>query len=93
MLEKVGIYTLAGIESLMVKEGIELVSPDLNYCSGHVFPISVEGIPGAIVFPAQDVRVHEKNVIEIISPQLLKDALGVKDGDCVTLTINRHLKQ
>ena len=84
---------VAVIESFMVKEGIELVSPDLNYCSGHVFPISVEGIPGAIVFPAQDVRVHEKNVIEIISPQLLKDALSVKDGDCVTLTINRHLKQ
>ncbi len=84
---------VAVIESFMVKEGIELVSPDLNYCSGHVFPVFVEGIPGAIVFPAQDVRVHEKNVIEIISPKLLKDALGVEDGDCVNLTINRHLKQ
>jgi CTP-dependent riboflavin kinase len=71
---------------------MELVSPDSDYCSGHVFPVSIEGLPAAVVIPAEEVRVHAKNIVEIISPEMLKDALGVKDGDRVTVTINRHLK-
>lgn len=81
---------VAVIEELKVKEGMELVSPDSNYCSGYVFPVSIEGISAAIVFPAEDVRVHGKNIIEIISPKMLKDTLDVKDGDQVNITINRH---
>lgn len=81
---------VAVIEELKVKEGMELVSPDSNYCSGYVFPVSIEGISAAIVFPAEDVRVHQKNIIEIISPKMLKDTLDVKDGDQVNITINRH---
>ena len=80
------------IEDLKVKEGMELVSPDSNYCSGYVLPVSIEGLPAAIVIPAEDVRVHAKNIIEILSPEMLKESLGVKDGDWVTLTINRLLK-
>ena len=83
---------VAVIEELKVTKGLELVSPDSNYCSGHVFPVSIEGLPAAIVIPAEDVRVHAKNIVEIISPEMLKESLGVKDGDCVSLTIDRHLK-
>jgi len=83
---------VAVIEELTVTEGLELVSPDSNYCSGHVFPVSIEGLSAAVVLPSEDVRVHAKNIIEIISPEMLKDALGVNDGDCVILTIDRRLK-
>lgn len=79
---------VAAIKELKVKGGLELISPNMNYCSGHVFPVTIEGIPAAIVLPAEDVRVHPSNVIEIISPKRLKDALDVKDGDWVTLFIN-----
>jgi CTP-dependent riboflavin kinase len=79
------------IEALQLQEGMELVPPTLNFCSGFVFPITIEGIFGAIVAPAADVRVHGKNIIEIISHLGLKDALGVGDGDWVTLTIDRPL--
>ena len=75
------------IEELREKGGKALISPDANYCSGHVLPISIEGIKAAIVIPAEDVRVHAKNIIEIIAPEMLKDELDVKDGDWVTLTI------
>ena len=78
---------VALIEEFKVKKGLELVSPDANFCSGHVFPVSIEGVPAAVVLPAEDVRVHEKNIIEIIAPQFLKETLGVKDGDQVTLEI------
>jgi 2-phosphoglycolate phosphatase len=79
------------IEGIKPEEGIELVPPDSQFCSGRVVPVSVEGIAGAIVLPAEDVRVHGKNIIEIISPKRLKEALGVKDGDLVTLTIDLPL--
>jgi CTP-dependent riboflavin kinase len=81
---------VAVIEELKATKGLELVSPDSNYCNGHVFPVSIEGIQAAIVIPAEDVRVHPKNIIEIISPEMLKESLEVKDGDQVTLTINSH---
>jgi CTP-dependent riboflavin kinase len=83
---------MAIIETLQAQEGIELVPPDSNFCSGLVFPITIEGITGAIVAPAADVRVHAKNIIEIISPIGLKDALAVEDGDWVTLTIESPLR-
>lgn len=78
------------IEELKEKGGIELISPDANFCSGYVLPISLEGIPAAIVIPADDVRVHAKNIIEILAPERLKDALDVKDGDQVTIAFGRH---
>ena len=81
------------IDALQSQEGIELVPPDSNFCSGFVFPIFVEGISGAIVAPAADVRVHGKNIIEIISHLGLKKALGVEDGDWVRLTIDSTLLQ
>ena len=82
---------MAIIEALRPQRGVELVPPDSNFCSGFVFPITVEGISGAIVAPAEDVRVHGKNIIEIISHLGLKDALGVEDGDWLTLTIHSPL--
>jgi len=83
--------SVAIIEALQPQEGMELVPPDSNFCSGFVFPIFVEGISGAIVAPAADVRLHGKNIIEIISHLGLKKALGVEDGDWISLTIDRPL--
>jgi CTP-dependent riboflavin kinase len=45
------------------------------------------GVSGAVVAPAEDVRAHAKNIIEIIAPISLKEALDVDDGDSVFLTI------
>jgi CTP-dependent riboflavin kinase len=78
---------VAVIEEMRLKNGIELISPDDNFCSGYVMPAAVEGVSAAIVVPAEDVRVHKKNVIEIIAPQRLKETMGVKDGDTITITI------
>jgi len=75
------------LEELWQTGGIELVPPNADDCSGHVFPVSVGGIAGAIVAPAEEVRVHGGDIVEIISPLRLKDALGVKDGDMVALKV------
>jgi riboflavin kinase len=81
---KIGADDIRILEGLWQTGGIELVPPNSDYCSGHVFPVSVGDIAGAIVAPAEEVRVHGGDIVEIISHLRLKDALGVKDGDMVT---------
>ena len=73
------------IEALFKRCGIELVPPDSNFCAGHVYPVSIMGVAGAIVAPAEDVRIHGKNIIELIAPTCLKDAMDVDDGDEIML--------
>jgi CTP-dependent riboflavin kinase len=73
------------IEALFKRSGIELVPPDSDFCSGHVCPVSIMGVTGAILVPAEDVRIHGKNIIELIAPTSLKDAMDVGDGDEVML--------
>lgn len=76
------------IEAFIQKYGITLVPPDSNYCTGQVYPASIMGVSGAIVAPADDVRVHAKNIIELIAPTSLKEALDVDDGDEIMLVIS-----
>jgi CTP-dependent riboflavin kinase len=73
------------IEALLKRSGLELVPPDPNFCAGRVYPVSIMGVIGAIIAPAEDVRVHGKNIIELIAPTCLKDAMDVDDGDEIML--------
>ncbi len=66
---------------------IEFIPPDSNFCSGKAYPVMVENIRAAIVMPAEGVRIHGKNIVEIISDRSLKNALNLDDGDCVKLKI------
>lgn len=102
-LEKLGFKPYAGTLNLEISGGdvpkvedlenraeIEFIPPDSNFCSGRAHPVMVENIRAAIVMPAEEVRVHENNIIEIISDLKLKDTLNLDDGDSVTLTIADH---
>jgi phosphoglycolate phosphatase len=73
------------MEALLDKKGLELIPPDSNFCSGKVVAISIRGIPCAVIAPAEEVRVHGRNIIEIISKVRLKDALNVEDGDTISI--------
>lgn len=75
------------VEALEQEAIIEFIPPDSTYCSGKAYPVMLEGIRAAIVIPAEEVRVHGKNIVEIISDCKLKDALNADDGALVTLTI------
>ncbi len=75
-------------EALEQEAEIEFIPPDSDFCSGKAYPVLVEGIRAAIVIPAAEVRVHGKNIIEVISDQRLKDVLNVDDGDSVILFIS-----
>ncbi len=78
------------IETLEQEAVIEFIPPDSEFCSGKAFAVLVEGIRAAVVIPAEEVRVHGKNIIEVISDQSLKDSLKVGDGDSVTLTVTTN---
>ena len=77
------------IESLDKEKGIELVSPDPKFCNAKTFRVSLGKISGAIVMPEEKVRVHPKNIIEIIAPANIKTSLNVKDGDFIKIAIYR----
>lgn len=76
------------IESLDEEKGIALISPDPKFCNASAFPVLLGEISAAIIIPEEKVRVHPKNIIEIIAPVNLKASLNVKDGDMVTVALN-----
>jgi CTP-dependent riboflavin kinase len=80
---------LTTVELLDQKKGIELISPDPKFCNALVFPATLGDMNGAIILPEEKVRVHPKNIIEIIAPLSIKASLNVKDGDSVTVILIR----
>lgn len=66
---------------------VELVSPDPSFCNARALPVSIGPLPGAVILPADDVRIHGSNIVEIIAPLSVKDTLGVRDGEEVTLLL------
>jgi len=82
---------LPDVESIQKEKRIELVPPDPTFCIAQVLPISIEGIDAAVIIPEEMVRMHGKNIIEVIAPVSLKDALNIDDGDTVILTIKKTL--
>jgi CTP-dependent riboflavin kinase len=79
---------IPNVEVIEQKSEIEFIPPDSTFCSGRAYAVDIEGIRAAIIMPAEEVRVHGKNIIEVISEVKLKDALGADDGDSVELTVD-----
>jgi phosphoglycolate phosphatase len=67
------------------EKGIELISPNPKFCNAKAFAVSLGEISGAIIMPEEKVRVHPRNIIEIIAPLNIKAALHAQDGDYVNL--------
>jgi len=82
---KISTDKIPEIEVLENEEGLEFLPPDAVFCSGRAFPVSIADVRGAIIIPAAEVRVHGKNIVEVIAPINLKEKLGVADGDPISL--------
>ena len=76
------------VEVIEQASEIEFIPPDSTFCSGRAHTVEIQGMRAAIIMPAKEVRVHGKNIIEVISEVKLKDALGADDGDSVELTVD-----
>ena len=84
---EVALDDLPIIASLDQKIGVELIPPDPKFCSARVFPVSLGEINGAIIMPEEKVRIHAKNIIEIIAPVCIKASLRVKDNDSISVIL------
>lgn len=76
---------LPGLTGMLQRRAGELVPPDPAFCSAGVVKVTVNGLAGAVVLPAEEVRVHGADVIEILSGHHLKQELGLTDGDQVEI--------
>jgi CTP-dependent riboflavin kinase len=66
------------------RRGIEIVSQDPAHCHARCFLVEIEGKHrGAVVLP--EVANYPEDKVEVIAPVRLKDELGVKDGERVTI--------
>lgn len=81
------------LEKFFQETDMELIPDDPAFCSAPVKKVTVNGIPAAVVLPAEVVRVHENHVIEIISSCSFKASLGLKDGDQVTILGGQNSKK
>ncbi len=77
------------IDALQKEEGVTLIPPDPKFCIAKALPVSSGEASGAIIIPSEDVKVHGKNIVEIMAPIMLKKALDVKDGDSLTFIVKR----
>ena len=79
------------LENMSDKKWEELVPPDQTFCSSKVLPVSIGHIKGALILPGSDVNIHGNHVIEILAPVKLRDALGLADGDMVTVIMGEPM--
>ena len=76
------------LAEMKAADAIELIPDENEGCAGKVFPLSIEGIRGAIVFPDPRVNIHDENVVEVIAPVGLRARLGLTDGQVITLLVD-----
>ena len=82
---------LALMTALKNEKGMELLPPNPNFCAATILPVRIGGYEGAVVVPAEDVNIHNENIVEIISGEKLRSALDVEDGDLVTISFEMPL--
>lgn len=71
--------------------GLPLASAEGGFCSARLYPVNIragedyarEATRGAILLP--HVKDYPNDKIEIVAPVRLKDHLGLRDGDALTL--------
>ncbi|MEM4733089.1 MAG: DUF120 domain-containing protein [Candidatus Bathyarchaeia archaeon] len=72
-------------KELLGKVGSIKILPVEGYCSGKLFEAFIGKLHCAIVIP--EVPGYPRDVLEIIAPFNLREALKLKDGDEVAVTV------
>ena len=77
---------LPALRQLFAAKDFQLIPDDPRFCSAAFKQVWVGGMRCVAVFPQEEVRAHGENVIEIIAACHLKRALGLSDGDPITVS-------
>jgi CTP-dependent riboflavin kinase len=72
-------------------KGVDLFPPNADFCNAQIFLVEIfrgaaseaEALKGAVLLP--EVANYPKDKIEVIAAVRLKDQLGLRDGDQLTL--------
>jgi CTP-dependent riboflavin kinase len=72
--------------------GVPLVPMDGAYCLSQVYPVQIGNIPAAIILPAENVRLHSREIVEILAPVCLRETLNLQDGDWISFTVMENPK-
>lgn len=72
---------------LPVSASVSLTPPDETCCQSLAYPGKIGNIPCAILLPEERVRVHGSEVIEVIAPVFLREAINVGNGDRVSVEL------
>ncbi|MBI4492333.1 MAG: HAD-IA family hydrolase [Chloroflexi bacterium] len=76
---------LAAWAELRARPGVP-IEPSPGFCAARCYRVSVEGqVPGAIVLPM--VSDYPTDVVEVLAPLALREALGLVDGTALTLAV------
>lgn len=76
------------VQALLQTNGIALTPPDSDSCVGHLYPVSIMGVSGAIVTGSNaDLQFRDPKVIELIASTCLKAALDVDEGDEILFVV------
>lgn len=67
------------------RKDFAVVPPTPGFCAGYFKKVLLDGIPAAAVFPAEDVRIHGGEIVEIVAGCHIKDTLRLQDGDTVVI--------
>jgi HAD superfamily hydrolase (TIGR01509 family) len=74
------------LEAFFSEKDFEIRPENPDFCAAGFKRVWIDGIPAAAVFPSEDVRIHGKDVVEIMAGGHVKSALGLSDGDEITIT-------
>jgi 2-phosphoglycolate phosphatase len=75
------------LEGLWNKGCLELVPPTGGFCTAKVLHARAGYVQSAVLLPEEGVRVHGDRIIELLAPVGLKHALGLKEGDVLSLSV------
>lgn len=74
------------VRGVLAKEAGIPITPEAGFCAAKCFHVVIAGrITGAVVFP--HVAGYPDDKFEVISAVPVRQALGVKDGDCVSVSV------
>ena len=71
-------------KKLTGKKAIQ-ICPAEGYCFGAIFKATINGLECAVVIP--QVKGYPENILEVIAPLYLREALKLKDKDQVEITV------
>lgn len=73
------------LQNLRGKEIEGFSTEERSFGGAKGFPAKIKGVEAAVILPYR--THHEENILEIISPEKLRDKFGLEDGDEVEVEV------